>query len=417
VLPDTLTQTGYTDSYSVNRYFQWYYGTSETQLGENLDDLHVKNPTQQIGLSEYGAGSAITHHTDNVYGGRVCSRDGSGMLRICYQPEGYADYVHEKAYAQIVNRPYLMGSWIWNMFDFGSGRRHEGDIGQTNTKGLVTFGRDTRKDVFYFYKANWTTTPVTYIANRRYVQRAYAITDIKVYSNANSVTLKVNGQTLGSKTAAECLLHVCEFKDVRLHAGTNSVSAVGRHARTTITDQVSWELSNDNAQNIYIAAGQLSTGFLSSDPLLGNHQYGSDNFFVGGELPVAPSGFGGAIGFSGNVVINGLGASTVPETGRVWDMWREGGAFSYRIPLANGTYEVKLGFVEPTASAAGVRVFSVDANGVNQIANLDVFAAAGAKNTAIARSFAVTVTDGTLRLDFKGVTGKAIVSNIAVLKQ
>ena len=160
LLPDALTQTGYTDSYSVNRYFQWYYGISETQLGENLDDLHMKNPTQQIGLSEYGAGSAITHHTDNVYGGRVCSRDGSGMLRICYQPEGYADYVHEKAYAQIVNRPYLMGSWIWNMFDFGSGRRHEGDIGQTNTKGLVTFGRDTRKDVFYFYKANWTTTPV-----------------------------------------------------------------------------------------------------------------------------------------------------------------------------------------------------------------------------------------------------------------
>ena len=180
---------------------------------------------------------------------------------------------------------------------------------------------------------------------------------------------------------------------------------------------VSWNLSNDNAQNIYIAAGQLTTGFLSSDPLLGNHQYGSDNFFVGGELPAAPSGFGGAIGFSGNVVINGLGTSTVPETGRVWDMWREGAAFSYRIPLANGSYKVTLGFVEPTASAAGVRVFSVDANGVNQIANLDVFAAAGAKNTAIARSFVVTVTDGTLRLDFKGVTGKAIVSNIAVVKQ
>ena len=417
LLPDALTQTGYTDSYSVNGYFQWYYGTSETQLGDNLDDLHAKNPTQPIGVSEYGAGSAITHHTDNVYGGRVCSRDGSGMVRICYQSEGYADYVHEKDYAQLVARRYLMGTWIWNMFDFGSGRRHEGDIGQTNTKGLVTFGRDTKKDVFHFYKANWTTSPVTYIAARRYVQRAYPITDIKVYSNASSVALKINGQAVGTKSAADCPLHVCEFKNIRLQAGNNSVSAVGSHAGTTITDLITWNLSNDNAQNIYIAAGQLTTGFMSSDPLLGNHRYGSDNFFVGGELPAVPSGFGEAIGLSSNIVVNGLGTTNVPETGRVWDMWREGDAFSYQIPLANGSYKVTLGFLEPAASGAGVRVFNVDANGASQIANLDVFAAAGAKNKAIARSFVVTVSEGTLNLDFKGATGKAIVSNIAVVKQ
>jgi len=227
ILPNKLEQTGYTDSYSVNRYFQWYYGTSETQLGENLDDLHAKNPTQPIGLSEYGAGSAITHHTDNVYGGRVCLRDGSGSTRICYQPEGYANYVHEKDYAQIASRGYLMGSWIWNMFDFGSGNRHEGDIGQTNTKGLVTFGREVKKDAFYFYKANWTKTPVTYITSRRYVQRSYPVTDIKVYSNADSVTLKVNDKTIATKSAADCPLKVCEFKNVALQAGNNSITAEG----------------------------------------------------------------------------------------------------------------------------------------------------------------------------------------------
>lgn len=89
--------------------------------------------------------------------------------------------------------------------------------------------------------------------------------------------------------------------------------------------------------------------------MLGSHQYGSDNFFVGGELPVAPAGYGGYIGLSGNVLINGLGATTVPETGRVWDMWREGSAFSYQIPLANGTYRVTLGFLEPAATVKRVR--------------------------------------------------------------
>lgn len=416
ILPDALTQTGYTDSYSVNRYFQWYYGTSETQLGDNLDDLHAKNPSQPIGVSEYGAGAAITHHTDNVYGGRVCGRDGSGKTRTCYQPEEYASYVHEKAYTTMVARPYLMGTWIWNLFDFGSENRHEGDIGQTNTKGLVTFGRDVKKDAFFFYKANWSQTPVTYITGRRYTQRAYPlVSSLKVYSNADSVTLKVNDQTVDTMLAASCPLKICEFKNVALQAGNNTVTAVGTYPTTSVTDIVNWNLSTENATNTYIAAGQLTTGYKSTDSLLGSHTYGSDEFFVGGELPVA-AGFG-AIGLSGATVINGLGSTSIPETGRVWDMWREGSAFSYQIPKANGNYMVTLGFLEPSATAATQRVFNVAANDVPQITNLDVFSTAGAKNTAIARSFPVTVSNGMLTLDFTGVTGKAIVSNISVIKQ
>lgn len=416
VLADKTSVAGITDTFSVNRYFQWYYGTSETQVADHLDSLHAQNPTQAIGVSEYGAGAAMTHHTDNVYGGRVCNRDATSAARICYQPEGYAGYVHEKQYAGMVGKEYVYGTYVWNMFDFGSGIRHEGDIGATNTKGLVTFDRKIKKDPFFFYKANWTSEPVTYIASRRYTQRAYPVTDIKLYSNADSVTLSVNGATIGTKSAADCPMKVCEFKNVNLVAGTNSISAVGSHAGKTVTDAVSWNLSTDNANNIYIAAGQLTTGFKSTDSLLGNHMFGSDNFFVGGELPPAPSS--GAIGLSGNTAINGLGSTTIPETGRVWDMWREGSSFSYQIPVANGTYRVTLGFLEPNTSVtAGVRVFNVAANGVNAIPNLDIFSAAGASRTAITRSFDVTVSNGILQLDFAGVVGKAIVSNISIIKQ
>lgn len=417
VLPDTISVAGITDTYSVNRYFQWYYGTSETQLADHLDALHAQNPTQAIGVSEYGAGAALTHHTDNPYGGRVCNRDGTGSARICYQPEGYAAYVLEKNYAAMVNKAYVYGTYVWNMFDFGSGNRHEGDIGATNTKGLVTFDRKIKKDPFFFYKANWTSEPVTYIANRRYTQRAYPVTDIKLYSNADSVTLSVNGATIGTKSAADCPLKVCEFKGVNLVAGTNTISAVGTHAGKTVTDTVGWNLSTDNANNIYIAAGQLTTGFKSTDSLLGSHTFGSDNFFVGGDYPPS-AGFTGAAGLSGNIVINGLGSTSIPETGRVWDMWREGSSFSYQIPVANGTYRVTLGFLEPsTSAAAGTRIFNVNANGVNAISNLDIFSAAGANRTAITRSFNATVSNGVLQLDFSGVTGKAIVSNISVVKQ
>lgn len=415
IRPDAITLTGITDSFSVNRYFQWYYGTSETQLGENLDQIHASTPSQPIGVSEYGAGSAMTHHTDNVAAGRVCSSDTSGLTRICYQPEGYANYVHEKAYGQMVQRPYLMGTWIWNMFDFGSGNRHEGDIGQTNTKGIVTFGRDVKKDAFYFYKANWSADPVTYIAERRHTERAYTTGKVKVYSNATSTALQLNGVEVARKSAAECPLKVCDFGEVKLNPGNNALSAVGVHAGGNVSDQVNWNLPADNASNVYIASGQLTTGFRSTDALLGNHMFGSDNYFVGGELP--PLTGRSNVGLSGAIAINGLGSSVIPETGRVWDMWREGASFSYRIPVANGSYKVTLGFLEPAATAANARVFSVAAQGVPVVSNLDIYQATGARNTVTARSFNAVVSDGVLTLDFTGSTGKAIVSNISVVRQ
>jgi beta-galactosidase len=41
---------------------------------------------------------------------------------------------------------YLWGNFVWNMFDFGSAHRNEGDVLGVNTKGLVTFNRQTRND-------------------------------------------------------------------------------------------------------------------------------------------------------------------------------------------------------------------------------------------------------------------------------
>ena len=39
-----------------------------------------------------------------------------------------------------------------------------------NDKGMVTEDRKTRKDAFYFYKANWNPEPMVYLTSRRAVQ-------------------------------------------------------------------------------------------------------------------------------------------------------------------------------------------------------------------------------------------------------
>jgi beta-galactosidase len=236
-----------------------------------------------------------------------------------------------------------------------------------------------------------------------------------VYSNAASVALRVNGVEVARKTAAECPVKVCNFGEVALAAGVNTITAVGTHGSETVSDFVNWNLPAKNATNVYIAAGQLTSGLVSSDPLLGNNVYGSDNYFLNGDLP--PLSGRSNVGLSAAIAINGLGTTTIPEKGRVWDMWREGTDFTYEIPVANGSYKVTLGFLEPTVTAAGARVFNVNAEGATAIANMDIFQSTGAIRTATARSFTATVADGKLTLNFAGVQGRAIVSNIAVERQ
>ena len=70
-----------------------------------------------------------------------------------------------------------------------------------NDKGLVTYDRQTKKDAFYFYKANWSDEPVLYITSRRFTERTNAVTDVKIYSNAQQVELLVNGNSLGADEA------------------------------------------------------------------------------------------------------------------------------------------------------------------------------------------------------------------------
>ena len=54
--------------------------------------------------------------------------------------------------------------------------------------------------------------------------------------------------------------------------------------------------------------------------------------------------------------------------------------WSYNIPIPNGTYDIKLHFVESTKTAIGQRVFSVDITDTAlnpDIANLDIFKEVG----------------------------------------
>lgn len=377
------------DTAGANRYYGWYYGKSD-ELGASMDALHAKRPSQPLAITEYGAGGATTIHTDNPEAGPPDSR---GRM----QPEEVESLVHEVNWDQIKDRTYLWATWLWSGFDFASTVRHEGDAEDINTKGLITYDRKIRKDAYFFYKANWSSNPTVHITGRRYVDRAYPVTDVRVYSNAPSTELLVNGRKVGA--LSNCTNRVCVWKNVRLTAGENTVVARGRFGKSTIADRVSWRLDPANSGSVRIDAGALVAGKSASG------QFGSDTFFKGGEIgsmdvpafygrPAKPAAIG-------NTSDRDIAASY------------RSGHFSYAIPLENGKYRVSLTFVEP-ALGPGERLFNVTANGASALADLDVAKEAGATLTALERSFEVQVERGILDLNFVPTRGQAVVSAIRI---
>ena len=236
-------QRWYTDTTAFNKYYGWYYGEPEDNA-EFFDAHHARNPTQRLAVSEYGAGGSITQHDATNYGGPDYVRTPAETMRRAAfaktHPEEYQSYYHEGAWRVLAARPYLWGKFVWNMFDFASDGRDEGDAPGRNDKGLVTFDRKIRKDAFYFYKANWSAEPVLHLTSRRFTTRTEPTTEIKIYSNAPEVELFLNGTSLGKKPVAPD--RIVRWPGVTLAPGENKVRATAAFAGRVLTDECAWTL-------------------------------------------------------------------------------------------------------------------------------------------------------------------------------
>ena len=237
-------QRWYTDVTAFNKYYGWYYGEPDDSA-VFFDGIHRRNPEQRIGVSEFGAGGCITQHEPDSYGQPGYQRTPMEKPRkIAFgkiHPEEYQAYYHEQTWKEFKARPYLWAKFAWNMFDFASDGRNEGDQPGRNDKGLVTFDRKTRKDAFYFYKANWSTEPVLYITSRRFVERTNPVTEVKVYSNAAEAELFVNGHSVGKQMTGDD--KILRWPAVHLDPGANQIRVVSSSAPLPLSDACTWQLA------------------------------------------------------------------------------------------------------------------------------------------------------------------------------
>lgn len=224
-----------TDLIAWNKYYGWY-GGSATQFGAFLDKTHKDYPQYKIAISEYGAGASIYHQQDSVK---------QGPATGTWHPENYQTYFHMENWKALSQRPYVWGSFVWAMFDFGSAFRTEGDRFGFNDKGLVTQDRKVKKDAFYFYKANWNKEePFVYISNRRNTVRQNDRTDVMVFSNLSEAELFVNGKSLGIAKPDNYATLV--WKSVQLSKGENKIEVRAKSnngvRKSNVSDSVVWVL-------------------------------------------------------------------------------------------------------------------------------------------------------------------------------
>ncbi|MBQ8028912.1 MAG: hypothetical protein IJ262_05860 [Clostridia bacterium] len=192
-----------TDIMGYNHYYGWYMKTCDG-IDEWLSEFKDSNPRMPLCLSEYGAEAVLGYYNDNAFQGDYS--------------EGYQAKFHEHYLKTINATKWLWGSYVWNMFDFGSAIRNEGGVRGRNNKGLVTFDRKERKDAFYVYKAFWSDEPFIHVEGSRYKFRTIGEHTIRVESNCKRVTLQCGDY----KKALEGQ-YVFTFEGVPIKEGENKV--------------------------------------------------------------------------------------------------------------------------------------------------------------------------------------------------
>lgn len=224
------------DIRGYNLYYGWYVGDVEDNDAW-FDDFHREHPDVVIGLTEYGADSTIKLQSPKPVKGDFT--------------ESYQAVYHEHMLEMFSTRPYIWGTYVWNMFEFAAaGRDEAGDPGK-NHKGLITFDRKVKKDAYYIYKAWWTTDPFVHLCGSRYHDRIEETTEVKVYSNCPSVTLYVDGKEFGTQEGS----HVFQF----------SVPITGVHQIKAVSGDVSDEMEIAKVSEVnpdyFISADKVKNWF------------------------------------------------------------------------------------------------------------------------------------------------------------
>ncbi len=241
------------------------------------------------------------------------------------------------------------------------------------------------------------------------------------------VSLAVQGSTVAPGQDATVTVSGTQVGvTYRLGSGNSTLSAAVAGTGENLTFTVP-AISLSLGENVFTVVASGCTEAALAQPAVitveGSTTAGALRLNAGGGSYTTPDGRpfsedqyatgGSTFAVSAETSIAGTDADELYQTERY-------GEFTYNLPVSNGTYQVILHFAEiywgylSEGSGAGARQFNVDMEGERKLTDYDIFSKAGGAATAVQETFAVSVTDGTLTIDF--VKGSADLPKVSAIE-
>ena len=404
--------------------YQGWYEPDINEFQRLLDRAHKAYKGKVLMVTEYGPGVDPRVHS--------------------YQPERFdfsQEYglVYHKHYLnEMMKRPFIAGSSLWNLNDFYSESRVDA-VPHVNNKGVVGLNRE-KKDVYWFYKTALSRRPILVIGNREWKSRGGVVNTaqkeciqfVPVFSNAEEVELFVNNKSLGKKK----IENNYALFDVPFVGGENLLEAVAVTGDNKLRDmlRIQFQLVGSQLKDEAVPFTELNV-------MLGSPRYFEDRAanvawipeqeykpgswgFIGGTSYRRQTGFGTMLG--SDIDIHGTDMNPIFQTQRV-------GIKSFKADVPNGEYSVYLYWAELESDKerealvynlgadseqtfAGNRSFGISINGTTVSDDFNVARDYGYAR-AVIKKFVITVKDGKgVSVDFHKKEGEPILNAIRIYR-
>ena len=404
--------------------YQGWYEPDINEFQRLLDRAHKAYKGKVLMVTEYGPGVDPRVHS--------------------YQPERFdfsQEYglVYHKHYLnEMMKRPFIAGSSLWNLNDFYSESRVDA-VPHVNNKGVVGLNRE-KKDVYWFYKTALSRRPILVIGNREWKSRGgvvntaqkECIQSVPVFSNAEEVELFVNNKSLGKKK----IENNYALFDVPFVGGENLLEAVAVTGDNKLRDmlRIQFQLVGSQLKDEAVPFTELNV-------MLGSPRYFEDRAanvawipeqeykpgswgFIGGTSYRRQTGFGTMLG--SDIDIHGTDMNPIFQTQRV-------GIKSFKADVPDGEYSVYLHWAELESDKerealvynlgadseqtfAGNRSFGISINGTTVSDDFNVARDYGYAR-AVIKKFVITVKDGKgVSVDFHKKEGEPILNAIRIYR-
>ena len=404
--------------------YQGWYEPDINEFQRLLDRAHKVYKGKVLMVTEYGPGVDPGLHS--------------------YQPERfdfsqeYGLVYHKHYLREMMKRPFIAGSSLWNLNDFYSESRVDA-VPHVNNKGVVGLNRE-KKDVYWFYKTALSRRPILVIGNREWKSRGgvvntaqkECIQSVPVFSNAEEVELFVNNKSLGKKK----IENNYALFDVPFVGGENLLEAVAVTGDNKLRDmlRIQFQLVGSQLKDEAVPFTELNV-------MLGSPRYFEDRAanvawipeqeykpgswgFIGGTSYRRQTGFGTMLG--SDIDIHGTDMNPIFQTQRV-------GIKSFKADVPNGEYSVYLYWAELESDKerealvynlgadseqtfAGNRSFGISMNGTTVLDDFNIARDYGYAR-AVIKKFVVTVKDGKgLSVDFHKKEGEPILNAIRIYR-